>query len=112
VTETVRDRYHTLLDLSVHTVGNHSTVVIVGEVDHHTCETLRRVVHGVLAAGASSVTFDCSRLAFIDAGGLHVLGDVLALVDRRGGRLEVTGANRFTIHLLEVTGLAEHLLVR
>lgn len=102
----------TPLDLTVHRKGDVATIIIDGEVDHHTCETLRRAAREALAAGTSSVTFECSALSFLDAGGLRVFCDVLAATEERGGTVVLEGATASTRRLLEVTGLRERLLIR
>jgi anti-anti-sigma factor len=102
----------TPLDLTVRFDDGRAVIVIEGEVDHHTCETLRRVSHGVLAAGVASVTFDCAHLTFLDAGGLRVFCDVVTVAEQRGGSVALEGTSASTRRLLAVSGLGERLVIR
>ncbi|MCU1358200.1 MAG: metal transporter substrate-binding protein [Acidimicrobiales bacterium] len=79
-------------------------IEIDGEVDHQTCEILRRVIDGVLATGIDSLVLDCSALTFLDSGGIGVLGELLRDTDARDGTVTVRNASALTRRLLAVTG--------
>jgi anti-anti-sigma factor len=76
--------------------GNDLTVVLEGELDLAAAPTLERELDGIVGR----VTFDCTKLSFIDSSGLAVF----ARVDRNGGA-SLRHVNNQVRRVLEVVGL-------
>ncbi len=65
-------------------------VKICGDIDHHTCETLRQQVdHALESTNTRSILFSFAQVSFMDSSGIGVLIGRYKLVQRLGGRIAV-----------------------
>lgn len=61
------------LQVEVRTEGRSEVVTPVGELDHHTADSLREPLESAVEQGRARLVVDCSRLDFCDSTGLNVL---------------------------------------
>jgi anti-anti-sigma factor len=82
-----------------------SVIGIAGEVDHFTCERLRRVIHAVLASGVTTIALDCRDLTFADAGAVSVVVELQHHMARRRGQVAVYDPHGRLRRLLDISGV-------
>ncbi|TDC73506.1 anti-sigma factor antagonist [Micromonospora sp. KC606] len=85
--------------------GAHLRVVVTGEVDMATADTMLQTA---LREPAERVTLDLRRVTFFDSAAIHA---VVRLADRLPERLTVLGSRR-VVRVLEISGLAEQPWLR
>ena len=83
--------------------GGELIVSLDGRLDTTTAPSLESFLNENLE-GASTLTFDCSALAYISSAGLRVL---LAAHKRMKGAMTLTGVNELVMEVLEMTGFAD-----
>lgn len=93
-------------DLSLTLFDDTATIVLAGEMDHHTTERFLRRAHGALAEGVRSFVLDCRDLTFLDAGGVDGLAELIAAMAAGGGTLTVIHPCPIVERVLELTGFA------
>ena len=86
--------------------GN-TVIVVSGEVDAATSDTLRAAIFDVIEDGQSSVVVDMNEVSFIDSSGLRVLIGGYKAADTAGGSLRVGSPSDAVVRLLEITGQFE-----
>jgi anti-anti-sigma factor len=86
-----------------------ATIHIRGEVDLGNVEELGAGLHAAIAAGATSLIFDCGELSFIDSSGLGVLIETSHEISERGGSVMIRNPSALVRRLLERTQLGESL---
>ncbi|MDP1793054.1 MAG: STAS domain-containing protein, partial [Acidimicrobiales bacterium] len=93
--------------------GTDSTVVVVsGEVDAATSDTLRAAIFDVIEGGQTNVVVDMSEVSFIDSSGLRVLIGGYKAADTAGGKLSVGSPSDAVVRLLEITGQFERFTAK
>lgn len=85
--------------------GEHLFVVVTGEVDMATAETM---VHATTNDKASQVTLDLRQVTFFDSAAIHA---VIQLADRYPGALGVL-PSRQVRRVLEISGLGDQPWLR
>lgn len=86
-------------------------VLLRGELDLCSADELRNTLHECAARGTRLVVIDLAELNFMAVVGLHVFMDAHEVLDGSGARLVLTGANRFALRILRLTGLDAVLTV-
>ncbi|MGI8756641.1 MAG: STAS domain-containing protein [Acidimicrobiales bacterium] len=99
------------LALTVDLDRSSAVIALIGEVDHHTKEYLRRILRGVLAVGAVSVELDCEALAFIDASGITCIAEAAGHLDERGGSLTLHHPSPLLERMLAVTQIDQRVTI-
>ena len=95
------------LSVTTSTIDGKTAVVVSGEVDAATSDTLRAAIFDVIEGGQSSVVVDMSEVSFIDSSGLRVLIGGYKAADAAGGSLKVGSPSGAVVRLLEITGQYE-----
>ncbi|MEO5680278.1 MAG: STAS domain-containing protein [Acidimicrobiales bacterium] len=85
--------------------GGAPVVVVDGELDARTAPGLGATLHRLVDEGASSITVDCSRLAFLDSHGLGVLVGASRRLKETGGALHLCGVGTQITRVLRLTRL-------
>lgn len=98
------------LSVTTTTSGDDVMVVVSGEVDAATSDTLRAAIFDVIEGGQTSVVVDMSEVSFIDSSGLRVLIGGYKAADSAGGRLRVGSPSESVVRLLEITGQYERFV--
>lgn len=104
------DSAENLLNVSVSAEGDHTTVVVNGEVDAASSDALRSAIFDVIEKGQPHVAVDMADVAFIDSSGLRVLIGSFKAAEAAGGKLRVTNPSDAVVRLLEITGQYERFV--
>ncbi len=96
------------LKLSSSTDGGTATVVVDGEIDLTSAETLATAAREHLDAG-DDVVLDCDGLAFIDSTGLSTLVDLHHAAVDGGKSLRLVNVPDHARRLMEITKIDELL---
>lgn len=99
------------LALTVDLDRSSAVIALVGEIDHHTKEHLRRILRGVLAVGAISVELNCEALAFIDASGITCIAETARHLDERGGTLTLRHPSPVLQRMLAITQIDKRVTI-
>ena len=78
-----------------------------GEIDAHTAPTLA----AALDAAGNDVRLDVSGIEFVDSSGLRVLIDAHQRLGDAGGRLTLVQPSDAVRRLLEISGVADYLVL-
>jgi anti-sigma B factor antagonist len=78
-------------------------ILIQGELDLASVESVKAGIEPFLAAGPSQVTFNLEKLTFMDSSGIALLVQSA----NRVGKVELTNVTPIVRRVLEVTGLLE-----
>jgi anti-sigma B factor antagonist len=78
---------------------------LAGELDVASAPRLRDEVVRLISEGRTTITFDCSELAFVDSTGLGVLIGARARCLAANGSVSLTGVRPALQRLLAVTGI-------
>ncbi|MFE0678322.1 STAS domain-containing protein [Streptomyces sp. NPDC058867] len=90
------------LDVSVTTNRSCTVVSVVGELDRHTLHRITDVAEAL--TGQEYLVLDLRGLTFMDSSGLHLLLHLHRRVQAAGGSLELSGARRPVLRVLDLTG--------
>jgi anti-anti-sigma factor len=99
------------LRVEVSTDGDTVVLKLHGELDPHTAPTLRAHIDEALSDETRTLVLDVAGLLFIDSSGLRVIISAHKEMEGRGGRLVLRSPTPTTQRLLDITGLAEHVVV-
>lgn len=91
--------------LKTESIGASAILQLEGELDVAAAPQLREAVTGLIADGTANLTFDCSRLEFIDSTGLGVLIGARARALAANGSVVLDGVTPALQRLLVVTGI-------
>jgi anti-sigma B factor antagonist len=97
------------LRISASAEADGPVVVLSGEADLTTTETLREMLAMQLSTGARLVTVDASELSFLDSASLRILVLAARALHARHGTLVFACPQPLVARLLEITG-ADRLL--
>lgn len=94
------------LTVTVRRMGASGSAVVtpVGELDHHSAETLRASLETCVAEGCPRIVIDCSDLEFCDSTGLNVLLATRMAAEAAGGAVHLAGMRPIVARVLEITG--------
>ncbi len=90
----------------------HAALALAGELDIDSAPRLHEALTRLCNGGASALTIDLSRLAFIDSSGLAAIVYASRLCERRGCELAIVPGVENVHHVFEVSGLADLLPFR
>ena len=92
--------------LSARKYGNRLTVGVDFELDQHHADIARNELEALLAdTSITHLTLDLSGMRFMDSSGIgFILGRVRTL-ERRGGRVAVTGISPHVDRILKMSGI-------
>ena len=82
---------------------------VSGEIDAHSAPQLGDELARRL--GADDLRVDMSEVAFMDSSGLRVLIDTHRRAEAAGGRLVLEHPSSAVSRIIEISGLADHLVV-
>jgi anti-sigma B factor antagonist len=99
------------LHVDITSEGEAAVLVLRGELDPHTAPTLQRHIDSTVGADTKTLTLDVAGLLFIDSSGLRVIIAAHKDMEARGGRLVLRDPTVTTRRLLDITGLADHVVV-
>jgi anti-sigma B factor antagonist len=91
--------------------GGRPVIVLDGELDLATAPQLAGVALALVESGAPDMIIDAEKLAFCDSSGLAVFVQIAHGLQPKDGRLAVAGPNAIVRRVLELSGLAESIMV-
>lgn len=93
------------LSMATRTVGDHTVLVVGGEVDVYTAPRLRERLVELIEQGARRVVVDLSRVEFLDSTGLGVLVGALKRLRAVGGVLGLVCSHERLLKIFRITAL-------
>jgi anti-anti-sigma factor len=85
------------------------TLVLTGELDRTSAQTLEVAIEHLCATGAKGITLDLSKLTYIDASGVAVIAFRSRLCQRRGFDFALIQGPWFIRRAFEVAGVLDSL---
>jgi anti-sigma B factor antagonist len=95
------------LSLSTRSVGDHTIVVVGGEIDVYTAPKLREQLIDLVAAGSYHIVVDMENVEFLDSTGLGVLVGGLKRVRAHDGSLRLVCTQERILKIFRITGLTK-----
>lgn len=92
------------LSVTTAPAADHTVVVVSGEVDAASSDSLRTAIFDVIEGGQPKVVIDMSEVSFIDSSGLRVLIGGYKAAESAGGSLTIGAPSDAVVRLLEITG--------
>lgn len=86
--------------------GNTLIVSLDGELDHHSCEYVKRKLDcEILKVSTKNLIFDMSNLSFMDSSGIGVLVGRLKHINNLNGKTAIVSLNKSIKKLLTLSGI-------
>jgi stage II sporulation protein AA (anti-sigma F factor antagonist) len=99
-----------MLEIKLSTKGNTLIAAIIGELDHHSAEYVRRKLDRELLKSANkNIIFDFSKLTFMDSSGIGVVMGRYKLIQNINGRVAISNAQNTIKKLLEMSGILKFI---
>ena len=95
------------LDLDTKAVGDHTVVLVGGEIDVYTAPQLREKLIDLVGAGHYHLIVDMERVDFLDSTGLGVLVGGLKRVRAHDGSLQLVCTQERILKIFRITGLTK-----
>jgi anti-anti-sigma factor len=100
------------LDIEERVDGDERVLILSGELEIASANSLQAAIHRACAARPSSLTIDLSKLMFIDSTGLAAVILASKLCERDGYDFWLVPGPRAVQRLFEITGLIDVLPFR
>ena len=86
--------------------GDTMTVVLEGELDHHSAERMRTGLESLIASPhVKHLVLDLGKLSFMDSSGIGVVLGRYKTLARRGGSVAVRSPNAHVDRIFAMSGL-------
>lgn len=86
--------------------GNTLIVNLDGELDHHSCEYLKRKLDcEILKVSTKNLIFNMEHLSFMDSSGIGVLVGRLKQIQKLNGKTALVSLNKTIKKILELSGI-------
>jgi anti-sigma B factor antagonist len=95
------------LSLTTRQEGDHTVVVVGGEIDVYTAPKLREQLIDLVSAGAYHLIVDMEGVEFLDSTGLGVLVGGLKRVRAHDGSLRLVCTQERILKIFRITGLTK-----
>jgi anti-sigma B factor antagonist len=95
------------LDIALEEVGDHSIIVLSGEVDVYSAPKLRDTIRNLVEEGRYRIVVDLEEVAFLDSTGLGVLVGGLKRVKHHQGELGIICNQERILRIFRITGLTK-----
>ena len=95
------------LSLSTRAEGEHTVVVVGGEIDVYTAPKLRERIVDLVEGGSYNLVIDMERVEFLDSTGLGVLVGGLKRVRAHDGSLRLVCTQDRILKIFRITGLTK-----
>ena len=95
------------MELQKEVCGNILRISITGELDDHSSEEARTYIDSTLLRDQAirELQLDLSGLSFMDSSGLGVLLGRYRIMAERGGRVVLSGTNRYADRIIKMAGI-------
>jgi stage II sporulation protein AA (anti-sigma F factor antagonist) len=92
--------------------GSTLVISIIGELDHHTAEYVRRKIDSeIIKSTTKNIIFDFSGLSFMDSSGIGVIMGRYKNIQKLNGKAAVVKANQQIRRILEMSGLLRIMML-
>lgn len=81
------------------------TVVLRGELDGRTCNTLDREIHSLVAEPVRAIVLDMAGVDYISSAGVGSLASARTAITKKGGELAMTNVQPQVAKVLEIMRL-------
>lgn len=95
------------LTVTLESVGDHSLIVLSGEVDVYSAPKLRDTIRNLVDEGKYRIVVDLEGVAFLDSTGLGVLVGGLKRVKHHQGDLGIICSQERILRIFRITGLTK-----
>jgi anti-anti-sigma factor len=95
------------MKITQHTVGDVTVIVPVGRIVTEDGDVLRNVVDTLVQQGRVKIVLDLQQVTYVDSSGLGLMVSKYVSARRRGGDVKLLHPSARSIHLLEITHLAQ-----
>jgi anti-sigma B factor antagonist len=95
------------MKITQHSVGDVTVIVPVGRIVTEDGDVLRNVVDTLVQQGRVKIVLDLQQVTYIDSSGLGLMVSKYVSARRRGGDVKLLHPSARSIHLLEITHLAQ-----
>lgn len=86
--------------------GDTMTVILEGELDHHSAERMRTELESLIASPhVKHLVLDLGKLSFMDSSGIGVVLGRYKTLARRGGSVAVRSPNAHVDRIFAMSGL-------
>jgi len=86
--------------------GNILIVKLIGELDHHVSDYVRRKIDSeMIKPTTKNMVFDLSNLSFMDSSGIGIIMGRYRAISRINGQVAVACSNTQILKLLEMSGI-------
>ncbi|MCG3195948.1 MAG: STAS domain-containing protein [Candidatus Omnitrophica bacterium] len=77
----------------INTNAGTAVIVLDGELDYSIYTAFKRAINDLIAKGVTKITYDLSKLTYIQSLGLGIIMWSYVELDSRGGKVSISGAN-------------------
>src|SRR5206468_8116491 len=95
------------MKITQHSVGDVTVIVPVGRIVTEDGDVLRNVVDTLVQQGRVKIVLDLQDVTYIDSSGLGLMVSKYVSARRRGGDVKLLRPTARSLHLLEITHLAQ-----
>ncbi len=95
------------LDLNVRKEGDHTVLLVRGEIDVYTAPKLREKLIELVSEGSYHLVVDLEQVDFLDSTGLGVLVGGLKRVRNHDGSLQLVCTQEKILKIFRITGLTK-----
>jgi len=100
------DRRMIILQVKFSNKGNILIVRLIGELDHHVSDYVRRKIDSEMIKPTSkNIIFDLSNLSFMDSSGIGIIMGRYRVISRINGQVMIACSNAQIVKLLEMSGI-------
>ena len=100
-----------VLSIDVRKVDNGAVLVLNGELDRATAESVRRAVGAAVAAGSSTLVLDMRGVSYLDSAGVNVLADAQEEAEAGGVVFGVGALSPQVTRLLSITNRVKTIVL-
>lgn len=94
------------MNVTFESIGNKLIIRINGDIDHHTCETVRQKIDNeIMKKNPKNIIFDMSNVGFMDSSGVGVIIGRFKQISSKGGAAAMINVKPQIKRVYEICGL-------
>lgn len=94
------------MDVSFQIINNCLIVKIIGELDHHSSQEIRkRIDDEIVNKNPKNIVFDMQKMSFMDSSGVGVILGRFKTIVRNGGKAAMVNVNPQVRRIYDICGL-------
>lgn len=96
------------MQIKFSTKGSTLIISIIGELDHHSAETVRRKAdYEIMKSTTKNLIFDFSQTTFMDSSGIGVIMGRYKNIEKLNGKAAAVNVNDQIARIFEMSGLSK-----